>query len=497
MPAEAYRRIFESRTPEEIRELAQVKRFLERLIGDDRFRTRLNECADDARPAAAEIGVDVDPNLMKPLWHAHHRHQRWEDGDPAFPVAMRWDAYIREMLDHVQRLREYSTTDGVNPIFDAWRERQVLRANSECGSSAHSITHPLVAYELSEGCSVGCWFCGISAEKFRGAWPHTPANTRLWRAVLEVMVQRFGKAARSGFCYWATDPMDNPDYPDFIQDHFEVTGYLPQTTTAAPLRDVALTRRVLDLFERHRCITNRFSILTRKTLEQVHQTFGAEDLMGVEMVLQNKEALTSKAVAGRARERQSRLRAQGRSDKLALVEADHQTIACVSGLLVSMPRGTVQLVTPTRPSERWPKGYKVLGERRFDSRESFDDAVCGLIEREARNEVEGDQPLRLRPDLRYEPTEEGFALRSGSVLHRCEGSSTAARIGELVSRGDDTFGTAIARLAGEGENVLLATSLLGDLYRSGVLLEPADLRPAPSPPPTAPGTGTAPAPAPA
>ena len=66
-------------------------------------------------------------------------------------------------------------------------------------------------------------------------------NARLWRAILDHWVDLFGTAAQTGFCYWATDPADNPDYPRFIEDYHAATGNLPQTTTAAPLRDLLVS----------------------------------------------------------------------------------------------------------------------------------------------------------------------------------------------------------------------------------------------------------------
>jgi len=35
-------------------------------------------------------------------------------------------------------------------------------------------------------------------------------------------------AAGRGFCYWGTDPMDNPDYEKFCLDFHEVLGIFPK-----------------------------------------------------------------------------------------------------------------------------------------------------------------------------------------------------------------------------------------------------------------------------
>lgn len=470
----AYRRIFESRTPDEVRTLARIKRFLEKVMGDDRFRTALAGSCDDPRPVAAAYGIELDPRLMRPLWQHGYTKLRFAKADPAYPLAILWDEYIQEMLDHRDFLKSQACTGGVNPRFDAWRERQMLRTASECGLSGGSITHPLVAYELSEGCSVGCWFCGISAEKFRGYWSYTPENRELWRGVQEAMVELFGCAAQSAFCYWATDPMDNPDYPEFIEDVHQITGYLPQTTTAAPLRDPAQTRRVLALFAHHGSITNRFSILTRTILERVHQEFTPDELMGVELVLQNKEALMIKAPAGKARDRAEAMRAKGQDPKLSLLQGDHSTIACVSGFLVNMPRGTVQMITPTRPTPRWKDGYKVLGTRFFDSPKTYRRAIESLLDA-ATVELHADRPVRLRSDLSFEDTEKGFALVNRSARHVCT-MPFPAEMRELLQRGDQTYGSVVERLVEKGADVLLVDRVLEDMFLHGLFAEDVDLR---------------------
>ncbi len=469
--SEQYRKIFDSRSTEEMHTLARIKRFMECVMGDDEFRHDLSAHLEDPRPVAAARGIDLDPRLMRPLFQHGMTHLRFARGEAAYPLAILWDQYIREMLEHRDSLRDHASTAIANPRFQTWRERQMRRVMSECGVSGGSITHPLAAFELSDGCSVGCWFCGISAERFKGALSYTEETRTLWRGVLETMVHHFGDAAQSGFCYWATDPMDNPDYPRFIEDYYEMTGYLPQTTTAAPLKDVRLTREVMDIFWKYRSITNRFSILSKKMLRRVHEEFTADELMPVELVLQNKEALVSKAKAGRARDRQKRLRASGKDDRIALKNADHTTIACVSGFLINMLAGTIQLVTPTRPSDRWPKGYKVLGERRFDGVGAFDAAIDDLLENEVGTELESTAPAVLRADLRYEPTERGFALVSASSRHACEGMPFAPKLGHLVSTGTETYGSVLRELVGGGEDLLLVNQVLEDLYRNGVFEE--------------------------
>lgn len=464
-----YREIFDSRSAEEVRQLAHIKRFMERLVADPKFRDKLRDNLDDLQGVADEYGIDVDPNQMLPLFHTQYLKHRYGPDEGKWPLSKAWSDYMKEMIAHRDLLRDKGGTPEVNPVFHAWRERQIARSMSELGGSAGSITHPIVAYELSSGCSVGCWFCGISAEKYQGSLAYTEESSALWRGVLQVMVDLFGSAAQTGFCYWATDPMDNPDYDKFIEDHQRVVGYLPQTTTAAPLKDVALTRRVLKLFDKYRCITNRFSILTLRLLDRVHAEFTPEELMGVELVTQNKEALTAKANAGRARERRHRLREAGKSDRIALLEADHATIACVSGFLINMPERTIRMVSPTRGGKRWPLGYRVYDSATFETPEDFRARIEEMLARHAARTVTGSDRLAFRPDLEFTATDEGFALESGGMRYTSAGYLFMRRLGELIAAGDKTAGEIHEILAGEGADIFMVAEVMQSFFTDGLL----------------------------
>lgn len=465
---EAYAEIFESYTPEQLYSLARIKRFMERLVADPVFRTELSDNMDDLIGFAERYGIDIDPKLMLPLFSSEHLKYRGKDEEAQWPLSKLWTDYINKMINHRDMLRDHGATETAHPAFHTWRERQISRGMSELGVSGPNITHPIVAYELCDGCSVGCWFCGISAEKFEGYQPYTEEVAVLWRGILQTMVDRFGDAAQTGFCYWATDPMDNPDYDKFIEDHYHVTGFLPQTTTAAPLKNVELTRRVMALFDKYRCVTNRFSIVNLKLFNKVHEEFTPDELMGVELVAQNHEALMSKASAGRARERKQKLRAAGKEDKISIGDDDHATIACVSGFLINLPLRTVRMVSPTRGGDRWPLGYRVYDERKFETAEEFTQIIDDLIERHCTNELRSDDIVAFRPDLEYTAHDDGFVVRNNTMIHTFRGPSYAAQLGRLISEGDLRAGQIQAEMIASGADVFLVCETLQGFLNQGM-----------------------------
>lgn len=464
-----YHRMFDRRTPEQLHQLAHIKRFMERLVGDAEFRKALGQNLGNTRPVAEAYGIDIDPDQALPLWHRQYLKHRRKETAAEWPLAPIWDEWMDEMIAHRDMIRDTGRCREQNPVFDEWRDRQLMRAESELGTSAGAIVHPIAAYELSEGCSVGCWFCGISADRFKGWLPYTEETARLWRGILQVMVDLFGTAAQTGFCYWATDPSDNPDYPRFIEDHQHITGMLPQTTTAAPLKDIALTREVMGLFDRYRNVTNRFSIVNHKTLKGVHDTFAAEELMGVELVQQQADSILGKADAGRAREWRLRREAEGKAEKAPKLNDLHTTIACVSGFLVSMMDRKVKLVSPTRADDVWPLGYRVYSEAHFETAEEFRAILEEMIAVHMPTTVRSTDTLGFRRDLSYHPLPDGFRLESRTHHHVFTAAPCARDLGDLIARGDMTGGEVIARLVEDGHDVFLAADAVQALFDTGML----------------------------
>ena len=467
LAAEKYQALLDKRSPDEIRTLAQVKRFLERHHGDSQFRAELTQRLDNPEPLTRSYGTSVDPRNALPLFSRDHQQFRFADREDRWPLAKLWDDYVRDMQEVGELSRQAAGCEEANPRFHAWRQRQIHRCASELGPIASQITHPVLAFELSVGCSVGCWFCGISAERFGGNFLYTPENARLWRGMLEQAADLFGPAVQQGFCYWATDPSDNPDYPKFLEDYYRLTGNLPQTTTAAPLKDLTWTRWVMRLFNEYRCVPNRFSILTLRILNQVHATFTPEELMGVELVLQNREALQCKASAGRARERAGRS-PQPRNDCSDAVPLEYFTIACVSGFLVNTVRRSVQLITPTRSSDRWPLGYRIFGERRFATPHDFRAALEDLIAVHMPESLADGAVLSFRDDLLYQRNPDGFELRSSHWRFNLDGVG-AGLIGDVIHQGGRTIGEIEAEVTRAGGNIFTAADTLQKIFDRGLL----------------------------
>ncbi|MDD2708151.1 MAG: radical SAM family RiPP maturation amino acid epimerase [Verrucomicrobiae bacterium] len=422
--------------------VAETKRFLERWVADDEFRT---EAIADAGKAARSIGLSIDPDHIRSHWDA--RCSPLNNPDYAFSqLELRYRAFILEKITHRNQLRAESAPS--HPRMIAWRKRQLARAASQLPIvSSDSIVHAPFCVELTHGCSVGCWFCGIGAPRLGDCFALTPENTALWRGALQVLREVYGPGIRHGFCYWANEPFDHPDYEKFLLDYHEILGAFPQTTTALALKDLGRTRALLNLSRQKGGMLERFSLLTREQVRRIHEEFSPLELLFVELITQNKESLTTKSNAGRAMEN-SRAHAPNEGEPPGNAVSPG-TSACVTGFLMSMVKRTVKLVSPCEACVKHPLGYITFDEETFQSPGGLRRLLQQMIERNMPATVESNTLLRFRDDLSFEEAPDGFRLSTRHMRKNFTGQPGLRQTGRLLREG--------RRTAGELANELAAT----------------------------------------
>jgi radical SAM family RiPP maturation amino acid epimerase len=423
--------------PDYIRDVSHMKRFLERWTMDPKY---AQEFADGPQAALDAIGVRLTPRDVLPLVDADQASEATRlvasGRADLVPVAvLRYRAFIAEKIRHRSRLRDDVLP--ADPRLRAWRDRMISRCVGELGPArAEQIVHAPAAFELSKGCTVGCWFCGVAAPKFEHNWRYTPANAALWRESLEVLGEVFGRSARHGFCYWATDPLDNPDYEHFISDFHDVLGACPQTTTAQGQKDIERTRRLLRLAHGKGSVIDRFSIIALNSLSRIHEGFTPEELLRVECVPQNREATQAgkylKSNAGRARKFATK-----RGGELVTAESS-STIACVSGFLFNMVDCSVKLITPCNASERWPLGYWVLASGEFRSGAELRDLIGSMLDEHVKDGLSVLDTVRLRPGVRLVADAETLRVISPGLGMAFAGQPMAAELAGLLAAGTHT-----------------------------------------------------------
>ncbi len=409
--------------------IAQVKRFRERWNADGTFREAI---ARDPDATLGRYGIRVDPEAIRPLWDAALAHliENAEERHRQYPLLKDFDEYLVS-LTRIDLLKNVESSTNQN--YAAWRRRQVARTASQFPKiHQDKLIHAGMAIELTQGCSVGCWFCGLAAAPLQGTFPRTPENAALWRGLLEAMGEILGPAAASGFCYWGTEPFDNPDYEAFCEDFFDILGVYPQTTTARALSDPQRTRSLIRRSLEKGCTHNRFSIPSLAMLNRVHEEFSAEELEHVLLMVYTKESERGFAVSGRAATQRNLPSRKG------FKFSSDVTIACVSGFLISMVERSVSLITPCKISADWPFGYMVYERAPFQDARSFRNEVERMVRAHMPIGYPPGLTVRYRPDLEFEEFEDGFAVSTKYMTRRYDGHPYLRELGNLIRKGTKT-----------------------------------------------------------
>lgn len=340
------------------RQLAHIKRCGELMRMDSEFRARF---AFDSEKALREASLDVKPADAHILFAGDidsiHRSSLSE-------VGHLYLMFHRDSTAYVAPTRSWHAS---NRVLDRWRQAQIARCDDELGRAGRKLAHLPLAFELSTGCSVGCWFCGLSAGRLSGIFRYTDSNALLWRQCLQHMHMFLGADTEAPICYYATEPLDNPDLPLFLRDCFLEFHGVPQLTTAVPTRDSEFSKLVLRGLREQQLTLHRFSISSISELHKVMKTFSPEELLDVILMPRFPECPKAKLVrTGRAYEETERTLPGG-------------TIACVSGFVVNMENKSVRLVTPTRACEEFPNGEIVVERRWFDDADDLESQANELL----------------------------------------------------------------------------------------------------------------------
>ena len=499
-----YADTFADLSPDEIRTVAEVKRFFECFQGDRDFRAAAKaggKFTDQQRTMLKEIGVTFDPETMALLWEKPDvldrlfvmvaYHDRFEDVPPEFHAALapypemrtwlRW-RHRAERNSLVQKLFVTSKAT-LSSEYTAWRRRRVAAVRNELGAFGWALDHPCHAVEMAVGCSVGCGFCAFDAGKLETVFDLSqPENRELVRGVATGMQNVLGWPVTHGMLYWSTEPNDNPHYVKLLNYWRQLTGAMLCTATARAGED--WVRELIDFYTTGPVQWPRISVLSRNIMRRLHTAFTPLEMRDTTLLMQQKdgEEMRAKVPGGRDRMLKQLIEA----DDLRNVDFENLpegfeppqgSIACISGFLVNMVKRTVKLISPCYTTLEYRYGYRVFDETTFDGPEDFEAALKCIIGRSMVVRPYREMPVRWRDDLKIVPQPDGFTLLSPTTQRDFRKGDLHLRTAELVGRGDLSYEQAFDALSDDPRiGPMTAISMLDSLFDKGYLCEIAITR---------------------
>jgi len=281
---------------------------------------------------------------------------------------------------------------------------------NRCRVESRSIRmHPMIyyfpcAFELSSGCSVQCSFCGLRAEKYRESFLHTEKNAALLRTAVRTVQEYAGGLAGFCPCYFATEPMDNPDYEAFLEDIRIMTGTVPQTTTAVAEREPERIRCLMAFYGEeglHNNASLRLSVRSLRQFGVLTDVFSPEELKYVEILANNPESVNGLSCSGRAME------------NLLMPEYKRvkYSISCIAGVKINFCEKTIAFMEPELPGSRYPLGYRVLEERTFSNELSLSAGIRELYDRYAVGRLPAEGRLSFNVNTKHSVHENSVIFR--------------------------------------------------------------------------------------
>ncbi|QNJ06883.1 radical SAM family RiPP maturation amino acid epimerase [Synechococcus sp. MEDNS5] len=371
--------------------------------------------------------------------------------------------------------------NGDSPYF-TWRQRRILSIQSELGFYGTSIDHPTFAIELAVGCTVGCTFCAYDAQKLESIFDfNNNHNLDLFKAVARSLQLILGDGCGGGMLYYATEPNDNPDYINFLETYYQITGYKLCTSTAR--YNIDWLEDLIKFYSfPEPTFWPRVSVLSPHIMEKMHRHFSPLEFIYPSILAQSIEIEDERAKVPGGREKFGMKVLSQVKDARQYTSADQVdyslipqgSIACVTGFRINMVQKTITLTSPCYTSYKWSHGYRNFGTVSFSTPDSVYPAFIDLINRFIPNSTDNHLIFSWRDDLDFRLFEDGFELVSPYLFHSFRGSEFYKAIGLIYSKHRQLlFQEMRDKITANvpGSSILTASFLLKRFFDAGLINE--------------------------
>ena len=450
--------------------LPSFKRSIELFVNDSHFQAKYLAAPEQT---LEEYGLsNIKPLELDILTNKEIGMQYVPGGDKEIPtVVSQYRKFIQCKQGHSLEIREIQPD---HPGWRKWRARMVKGTLWREGLLKYKrLVHAPYTVEFTYGCTVGCWFCGVSAEKFQGPVEMTDEVKSNWREFLHSFNSICGQeSAQNGFCYWATDPLDHPEYEWFLEQFHDILGYWPQTTTAQVMKHAPRTRALFKHIESKNGFVQRFSMTRSTDQRKIMDFFTPEELFLCELIPQYDNKLSPKATAGRVRDLVLKKQEQDKDIPFHYNLESTGSIACVSGFLINLVERSIKLITPCAASDRWPLGYRILGERTFEYEESIEFLLRDMLASYINNQLLPNDYLKPQLGVVFSSSTDGvLAASSHGYTMSVKNVSAPGTIAEMLQLGQYTVQDVCNAVEAKGGSRVQAMIALYQLFEMGIFDE--------------------------
>lgn len=357
----------------------------------------------EAESGSSSIFPQEETELFLEAIHAIHDGKALEL--PENPYAQEYCDRFFRCSQHLSEI--YQPASFHNPEVYGYLQRVRNRCRMESALVRHhpNIYYYPLAFELSHGCKISCDFCGLMAERWSA---NAPYDRTLWRGIIQASYDFLGLITGECPCYFATEPLDHPDYVRFLADVEEITGHIPQTTTAAADREPERLRSLMrflgedQLRDRDRL---RLSIRSVRQFERIAENFSPEELVYVELLPNNRESVYKASDSGRNRANHDR-------------EKYRYSISCLAGVRVNLADRSMSFIEPVLPDEEHPCGFRTLDRVNFENADDYREKLESLFHRHAHAELPRQEAVQLHPEVQVKQDAEHIFLVGDGVAFR-------------------------------------------------------------------------------
>lgn len=408
------------------------------------------------------LQILTDPNLAA----------EYKNSDPKTPkLVKQYRQFITAKKLHAISVRDSGPRE---ETWATWRSRMVKATFWREGALKHArLVHAPFAIELTQGCTVGCWFCGVDAEKFQQPAELNQDTKKLYNKILAAFKAVNGEEnAQHGFLYWATDPLDHPDYEWFLEQFYEQLNFWPQTTTAQGMKHAERLRTMFETIKSRNSFVQRFSMVRKHDLEKIREFFTPEELFLCEQIPQYDNEASPKATSGRTRKIALEKEKTGKKAGFKYNLEETGSIACVSGFLINLVSRSIKLITPCEATDRWPLGYRILAEGQFTSEVSAEETIQGLITRGMDTSLQPEDRINIYKGVVIDsPSETEISFSKYGIKYTIKNIKGADSLSRLLKEKDNSLTDICIRMQREGVSNIETMINLYKIRELGVINE--------------------------